>query len=527
MVTEMKLFFDPLKDDPSVKPLNSHVQADMRLEELLHSFLESRDLERATLRTLNQFCDDPEVIKFRQDVIGDMVENDGVYDLFCELEENVRELKVIYELKMFKEIPEMSTMKTFLLTEKFAAVYKAMLDRAEAMEGQISEGTKSILDLIKAEENTAPVKALTDDIAEVRKELETIGKVRLNRYFSRGQNIENSVLAKTDRPSLTKHLTDTVAALGVDTAEVERSALLGRKEFTRPVFIAMYNLYKDIFAKVDDFHEKYDGFFSPTWFDLIEKLNACIGFAKIFRTLKERSFPYVRGVAAQETDIKNFYSFFLVTRGFDPAQVVFNDYKYNQKTSFYFITGPNAGGKTIFLTSVCLCQLFFQATGLVPATDARIRVLRRVYTHFPVEEYNDNSGRLVEEQGRVEEILRDMTEDDCMCLFNETYSSTKADIAYNMSVDLCEKMIELKAKGLFVTHLHSLKDYARETRERTEPNIGVLTALNDEDTGKRMYKIVPLSDQNSSFALDILKKYDMTVEKMMERVAAKLNKEVE
>jgi hypothetical protein len=42
-----------------------------------------------------------------------------------------------------------------------------------------------------------------------------------------------------------------------------------------------------------------------------------------------------------------------------------------------------------------------------------------------------------------------------------------------------------------------------------------------------MYKIVPLSDQNSSFALDILKKYDMTVEKMMERVAKKLNKEGE
>ena len=109
---------------------------------------------------------------------------------------------------------------------------------------------------------------------------------------------------------------------------------------------------------------------------------------------------------------------------------------------------------------------------------------------------------------------------------NTVFSPTKADIAYKMSVDLCEKMMELKAKGLFVTHIHSLKDYAKETRERTEPNIGVLTALNNEDTGKRMYKIVPLSDQNSSFALDILKKYDMTVDKMMERVHAKMKEEV-
>ncbi len=526
MVKELKLFFDPLRDTPESKPLNSHVQVDMRLEELLHTFLSSRDLERATLRILNEFCTDPETIKFRQDFIGDMVENDDVYEMFSQLRENVHELKVIYELKMFKEIPEMGTMKTFLLTEKFANVYKELWDKAIAVKGNVNKGTQDILDAVKAPENTAPVEALFDDIKAVRKELETIGEIRLNRYFSRGQNIENSILAKADRPSLTAQIVDIVERLGADAAEAKVSALLGRKEFTRPVFIAMYNLYKHIFEKVDEFHEKYDGFFSPTWFALIDKLDACIGFAKIFRTLKERSFPYAKAVIAEDTDIKDFYSFFLVTRNLAPDQVVFNDYKYDQKTSFFFITGPNGGGKTIFLTSVCLCQLFFQATGLVPATKAKLRIMRRVYTHFPVEEYNDNSGRLVEEQGRVEDILRDMTSDDCMCLFNETYSSTKADIAYKMSVDLCEKMMELKAKGLFVTHIHSLKDYAKETRERTEPNIGVLTALNNEDTGKRMYKIVPLSDQNSSFALDILKKYDMTVDKMMERVHAKMKEEV-
>lgn len=520
-VTEMKLFFDPLRDNPEVEPLNPHVEQDMRLEELLHGFLSSRELERSALRILNEFCSDPEIIRFRQGFIGDLTENDGLYEMFTTLRDNVFEMKILYELKMFKEVPEMGTMKTFLLVERFAETYQTLVAQAKAIQGPVSKATEEILSAILAPEHTGPVDSLISDIKAVRAELETIGEVRFNRYFSRGQNIENSVLAKTETASLTAQITDIVKRLGVDPSEVEKSALLGKKEFTRPVFIAVFELYRDIFRKVDEFHEKYTGFFSVTWFALIEKLNACLAFAIIFRKLKERNFPYAKAEISDVTDIHDFYSFFLVTRDFTPDQVVFNDYKYDQTTSFYFITGPNGGGKTIFLTSVCLNQLFFQATGLVPAREAKIRVMRKVFTHFPVEEYNDKSGRLVEEQGRVEEIFRAITDDDCMALFNETYSSTKADIAYKMSVELCEQVMDRKVKGLFVTHLHSLKDYARESKERRTPNIGILTALNNEETGKRLYKIVPLSDQNSSYARDILRKYDMTVEKMMERIRKK------
>ena len=143
-----------------------------------------------------------------------------------------------------------------------------------------------------------------------------------------------------------------------------------------------------------------------------------------------------------------------------------------------------------------------------------------MFTHFPVEEYNDNSGRLVEEQGRVERIFKDVTDGQSLALFNETYSSTKADIAYKLSTELVDKVLEHDISGLFVTHLHSLKDYAAETADRPH-SAGVLTALNDEKTGKRLYKIVPLSTQNSSFARDILLKYDMTVEQMLERIQKK------
>lgn len=516
----MKLFFDPIKAQPEAKPLDYCVSVDMQLEELLNVFLSSKEQEEATLEILNQFCSDPEIISYRADIIEDLIKNDGLFDLFCELRNDLWELSLLYELKMFKNVPEMKTMKTFLIIERFTEIYEKFMTGAEATDKtKLSEPMKKILEETYSADKKAQLAKIVKDMGGLRESLETIGEIRLNRYFSRGQNIENSILSKTDEVSLTMKLADIAGRLGVDTKEAYAPAIYQPKEFSRPVFQALYTLYYDIFKHIDAFHESYKDVFDTAWLDLVKKLDAVIGFTRIFREIAQHGFRSAKAEIAQSTDISDFYSLFLVKRGLTPDQVIYNDYVYKE-SSFFFITGPNAGGKTIYLSAVGLCQLFFQACGHVPARKAKIKIMKRMFTHFPVEEYNDNSGRLVEEQGRVERIFRDITDGQSLALFNETYSSTKADIAYKLSVELVDKVLEHDVSGLFVTHLHSLKDYAAETKGRPHC-AGVLTALNDEKTGKRLYKIVPLSTQNSSFAKDILFKYDMTVEQMLERIKNK------
>ena len=516
----MKLFFDPIKAQPDVKPLDYCVAVDMQLEELLNSFLSSKEQEEATLEILNQFCSDPEIISYRSDIIEDMVRNDELFGIFRELRNDLWELNLLYELKMFKNVPEMATMKTFLIIERFTEIYKKFMDSAEKIDKTgLSDTVKNILSAAYSDDKKEQVATIVKDMGGLRESLETIGEIRLNRYFSRGQNIENSIIPKTENVSLMMRIADISDRLGLDVTEAHARAVHQPREFTRPVFKALYTLYYDIFKHIDAFHEKYKDVFDTAWLGLIRKLDAVIGFTRIFREISEKGFHCAKAVISDTTDIMDFYSLFLVKRGLHPEQVVYNDYVY-EKSSFFFITGPNAGGKTIYLSAVGLCQLFFQACGHVPARKAKIKIMKRMFTHFPVEEYNDNSGRLVEEQGRVERIFRDITDGQSLALFNETYSSTKADIAYKLSVELVDKVLEHDVSGLFVTHLHSLKDYAAETADRPHC-AGVLTALNDEKTGKRLYKIVPLSTQNSSFAKDILLKYDMTVEQMLERIQKK------
>ena len=516
----MKLYFDPIKAQSDAKRLDACVFNDMQIEELLHVFLNNKQQEQATAEILAQFCSDPAIITYRQNIIGDLIYSDELFEMFSALRENLWDLKLLYELKMFKNIPEMATMKTFLVIEKFFDIYTRFMTSAEKLSGKYSDEMNEILAKTCSKENKDAINSIENDIKGLRENLETIGEIRLNRFFSRGQNIENSITSKTDIPSLNKQLSDAAEALGVDVEAAQPTAIHSPKELTRPVFVSLYTLYYDIFKYIDAFHEKYSHIFDTAWLDLIEKLDAALGFASIFRELKEKEFYISKAKISDSTKISDFYSLFLVKRDLTPKQVVYNDFVFGKDTSFFFITGPNAGGKTIFLSATGLCQLFFQACGFVPARHADMKLMKRMFTHFPVEEYNDNSGRLVEEQGRVESIFRDIIDGECLALFNETYSSTKADVAYDMSVKLVEKVLEHNVAGLFVTHLHSLKDYAAETKSKT-PNLGVLTALNDEKTGTRLYKIVPLSTQNSSFAKDILLKYDMTIEQMLDRINKK------
>ena len=171
----MKLFFDPIKAQPQEKPLDYCVAVDMQLEELLNAFLSSKEQEEATLEIINQFCSDPEIIAYRADIIEDMTKNDCLFDLFCELRNDLWELSLLYELKMFKSVPEMVTMKTFLIIERFTEIYEKFMKGAEAIDKKtLSATTVKILTDTCSAEKKAELNKITKDMGGLRESLETI-----------------------------------------------------------------------------------------------------------------------------------------------------------------------------------------------------------------------------------------------------------------------------------------------------------------------------------------------------------------
>ena len=134
-----------------------------------------------------------------------------------------------------------------------------------------------------------------------------------------------------------------------------------------------------------------------------------------------------------------------------------------------------------------------------------------------MEERNDSQGRLVEEQGRCDRMLAEMP-NGAMVLLNETYSSTKADIAHDLSTKLISALMEKDSYGLFVTHFHTVKEFCKEYSQTHDKKICLLVAAVDESVDeRRLYKIVPLESANSSYSRDILLRHRMTREQLFER----------
>lgn len=109
-----------------------------------------------------------------------------------------------------------------------------------------------------------------------------------------------------------------------------------------------------------------------------------------------------------------------------------------------------------------------------------------------------NSGRLDEELGRIDGIIRHLG-DGSMVLLNESFATTTEEEGSGIADDVIRAMMEAGVKVLTVTHLLA---FARKMYERQLPEAAFLTAQRRED-GTRTFKMIAGSPELTSFGLDL------------------------
>ncbi len=235
--------------------------------------------------------------------------------------------------------------------------------------------------------------------------------------------------------------------------------------------------------------------------------------AAYIRHLEDMGYPLCLPKIAEHRTIhiRDLRDVSLAKRDMRGADVVPNDAHMSEenKTHFHYVTGANGGGKTTYLRALGIAVLFFLTGCPISAADASIWPFTRLCTHFPSPENFEDTGRFVDEMRRADEI-RAVADPDTVALFNETFSGTDEVKSETCSQALAEDMYHAGAFGLYVTHLHSL----------THGEIPTLAAMIDEtDENRRTYRIRPMGSTDSSFAADILKKYDLTEDGLARRLA--------
>lgn len=161
----------------------------------------------------------------------------------------------------------------------------------------------------------------------------------------------------------------------------------------------------------------------------------------------------------------------------DPDRVVTaNDVRFESHDSGMLIRGRNNTGKTVFLRSVALAQIFAQSGLPVCAENAQISIRSMICAHFSSAEEElregDVAGRFEGEVQLIADIVNKLRPHG-LVFFNETFQTTSYDEGTKAIGSVLALLAKLNIQFVFVTHLTGLFDEELGGVRRMETDEGV------------------------------------------------------
>ena len=230
---------------------------------------------------------------------------------------------------------------------------------------------------------------------------------------------------------------------------------------------------------------------------LAKQLNFYIACTEIIKYLEGKNISMVFPEFCGEITAENLLDFGLILNGSE--NIVANDFA-DLGGAYYFISGENQGGKTTFLKSLGIAQLFAQSGMIVPAAKYICPVFNNFVSHFPKDEDEDlNFGKLAEELTRIRQSAQ-LIADNSLALFNESFATTTESEGFEIARDILRAFSRTSAKILLVTHNLPL------LKKREELNLPNNIKIRSLIVDGRTYKIIEGEPRENLDTIDFLER---------------------
>ena len=276
-------------------------------------------------------------------------------------------------------------------------------------------------------------------------------------------------------------------------------------------------LYPDIFAELDSFFARNINFFDPT----IERFDREVQFYLAYIAHMRRigalgvcfCYPSVSAKSKEER-VRQCYDLALAKVLLDKnLPIVTNEYFLDGQERIIIVSGPNQGGKTTFARMFGQLHYLAALGCPVPASDARLFLPDRLFTHFEKKENIHNlRGKLYDDLYRMRQTL-DRATFGSIIILNEVFNSTSLRDAIFLSTKVLTRIVEIDAICVCVTFIDELAALSRTA-------VSMASNVKPDNLAERSFKIVRRPPDGLAYALSVAEKYRLTYSQLRERLTA-------
>lgn len=481
------------------------------------------------------FSDDIDVLKRRSIVFSDALNVRGLYDLLvsisgklasisdilrseCEIGDKERSIFSAKQLELYFEIIDeaenyyTSLPKTeHFASEEFAQLFDRIHGIATSREyHDLKEGTRKLIEKITRIKSISVGFNFDAKLSPVE-----MGIISVNDQYIESGKLVDKILRMDFAPNGLQAIEPIIAvnkSLKHDEFELLQDSILRSVD---KIFVRAVKSWPREFTK-------YIADKLAFLLDLLPDLQFILAVTNIHKKLLGSGVPVSKPIYHEKSErvfrAEGLFNPVLAIRMSELGQsgIVGNDFEFDENGQIFILTGPNNGGKSVFLSSIGLAQVLAGLGMLVPAKRIEISPVDRLFVHFPKYSNSEKMGRLEDECLRIKEIFKNLNAES-LCLFDETFSSTDSEEGCQIAFEILRAVESLGARALFGTHFHNIVRHIED--EKAE---GRCVGFDYLSAGiyhneKRTYKITRTKPSGKSHASDIAAKYGLSFNSLVNK----------
>lgn len=507
---------------------------------------------------ISQMTDNYEVIKYRLDILEDLLRNPKICNAFEELLPTMEELLEFDTQDIYSDDPVQHISKLGELELYIECVKKLKSCLTDDKFETKSEGLNTLKAILEEIVQSNTFISLVDELTHIREGFRQISSITIGvNLDAQLKPVEATLLSVNDEVYKSSNIIDRLLGLdfakdkyhGLSPLEVMlkgsgREIELQRVSMQNAINSSLNSIFKSAVRSFTPAIRKYTRENGRLFSGLVPEIMFFLGAVKLIRTMEEAGLkmckPEVKPKEERAFYVDGIYNIklSLLLHSKNPERkleeyIVCNEVRFGDEGRIFVLTGPNQGGKTTYIQAIGLAQMLFQLGLYVPGYYAAISPVDIILTHFPVEEKETVfKGRLGEECIRLNEIFSKVTRYS-LVLLNESLTSTSPSEGAYIAKEILLGLKLAECRAVFATHFHELAMNLEKTNSEVPGDSKIESLVSgvvenskggantSNDFSKRSYKITISAPSGNSYAKDIANQYGVSIEKIKDKLESR------